>query len=86
MRISSVSALTSSRSRDLLRSTLRPRATIQYADQIRDVAFEGVREAKENRQARQHETALDVADERDARRAVLRDISLSEATRNPELA
>jgi hypothetical protein len=60
-------------------------SSVEYLDQLGDVAIKCVRQAQQNGKTRQHQTAFDVADEGDAGRAVLCDIALSEAADGSKL-
>ena len=59
---------------------------IEHFDQLRDVAFQRVRQAQEDEEAWQHQAAFEIADECDARSAVFSDVALSQAASEPELA
>jgi len=60
--------------------------TVKHSDQLRYVAREGMREAQKNSKARQHHTALDIADERDTRRTLFGNLTLSKTASGSDLA
>jgi hypothetical protein len=60
-------------------------AAIEHFDEVGDVAPERVSETQQDRETRQHETSFYIADEGDARRALLSNIALCKASGEPQL-
>jgi|GEM_PF-6991959 len=58
---------------------------VKHFDEAAHVAFERVRKPDEHRQPRQHHSPLDIADERHIRSATLRELRLSQVSREAKL-
>jgi hypothetical protein len=59
---------------------------IEHTHQLRDITFERICQAKQDREPREHQAPFDVADEGDTSRALFGDVALSEAAGDAELA
>jgi hypothetical protein len=63
----------------------RPRATIEHADEIRNVALKRVRQPDKHRQTRERQPAFHVADERVIRADHRRELLLRQPARETKL-